>query len=76
MTEADEILMLETEAVAIRAAMSALLAGGQSYTYSSGGSSRTVTLVDYQYLNIRLKEITLRLRELAGTAGLKLGVGW
>jgi len=72
----EEIAEIEAELVEITAAISALRLGGQSFTISSGASSRAVTMVDYSVLVQNKRDLELRLRELRGTVGIVIRAGW
>ena len=72
MTEA-EIL---AEIAEITAALSAIRVAGQSYTISTGSSSRTVTQANYQQLIKERRELYAQLDEVRGTGGITLTAGW
>jgi len=72
----EEITEIEAELVQIKAAINALRLGGQSFTISSGASSRSVTMVDYSILVKDKRDLELRLRELRGGGGMVIKPGW
>ena len=69
----DEILESIAE---VKAAMSAIRLGGQSYTIDTSGSVRTVTQADYKTLKAELKELYRELSSVQGESGFSIGVGW
>lgn len=70
----DEILEQIAE---VKAAMSAIRNGGQSYTIDTGSSVRTVTMANYESLRAELKELYRQLATADNTGGsFNIGVGW
>ena len=76
MTDAELTTEIELEIANITLALSHILKGGQSYTINSGGSTRTVTMADYERLTIERHGLRLQLKEIDGSAGLVLSAGW
>jgi hypothetical protein len=73
------IAIVEAEIDDVRAAISAVIKGGQSYTINSGGSIRTVTMADTKFLRGWLIELQQELAELeqsADTQGFIVGANW
>lgn len=58
------------------AARSAILAGGASYTITSGGSTRTVTLADISEIEKQIGIYMQKLSELNGSKGFVARAGW
>ena len=69
-TEINEIL------TQYKAARTAVLVGGQSYTINSGGSSRQVTLADLSLIEKQIQIYTQMLGELNGEVGFVTRPGW
>ena len=75
MTEAQ----IEAEILEISNAISAILAGGQSYTIttaSGGGTSRTFTGADLNTLKEMRNELRSQLSNINGTSAFRLRAGW
>ena len=72
MTEA-EIL---AEIAEITTALSHIRKGGQSYQISTGGSTRNVTLADYETLRKERARLYQDLAEVQGDAGMTMTAGW
>lgn len=60
----------------VRAAISAVVKGGQSYTINSGGSSRQVTQADLAGLKRWLADLVQEHRDTEGSGGLDIGASW
>jgi hypothetical protein len=60
----------------VRAAISAVVKGGQSYTINSGGSSRQVTQADLAGLKRWLADLVQEYRDTEGSGGLDIGASW
>jgi hypothetical protein len=60
----------------INKAISAIYAGGQSYTINSGGASRQVTMADLSFLLSRKKELKYLLSLQSGGASVRVVPGW
>ena len=71
----DEDELLESIAE-IKAALSAIRQGGQSYTIDTGSSIRTVTMADYASLRAELKELYRELASIQGNGSFNIEVGW
>lgn len=69
---------ITAEIAEITTAISHILKGGQSYTITSGGSgtSRTVTMADYEKLTKHRNELRQQLAEVNGTRSFRLTPGW
>lgn len=70
---ADEI---QEDIDSVRAAISAVVKGGQSYTINSGGSSRQVTQADIAGLKRWLADLVQEYRDTEGSGGLDIGASW
>jgi hypothetical protein len=70
----EELITKEIEA--IDAAISGILAGGQSWEMNSGGASRRVTFADYDRLVKRRDELAARLAAANGELGTRGTFGW
>lgn len=70
---ADEI---QEDIDSVRAAISAVVKGGQSYTINSGGSSRQVTQADLAGLKRWLADLIQEYRDTEGSGGLDIGASW
>lgn len=70
---ADEI---QEDIDSVRAAISAVVKGGQSYTINSGGSSRQVTQADLAGLKRWLADLVQEYRDTEGSGGLDIGASW
>lgn len=73
------IAEVEAEIVIVRAAISGLIQGGQSYTINSGGSIRTFTGVDIDKLRSILADLKKELAQLEDeydTPGFAVGANW
>lgn len=71
--------VIQAEIDEISEAMSHILAGGQSYTITSGsgaGSSRTVTMADYNTLKAHRDELYAELSEVGSTRATRIRAGW
>lgn len=60
----------------VRAAINAVLKGGQSYTIGSGGSTRQVTQANLKELKTWLADLRQEMREIEGSGGLTVGAIW
>jgi hypothetical protein len=60
----------------VRAAITAVVKGGQSYTINSGGSSRQVTQADLAGLKRWLADLVQEYRDTEGSGGLDIGASW
>jgi hypothetical protein len=60
----------------INAALSRILQGGQSYSLSSGGSSRSTTYASYEALIKRKRELETRIAASQGALGGRIGAAW
>lgn len=60
----------------VRAAISAVVKGGQSYTINSGGSSRQVTQADLAGLKRWLADLVQEYRDTEGSGGIDIGASW
>ena len=68
---------IQTDIDNVRAAISAIVQGGQSYTINSGGSVRTVTLADIESLRSWLVELQQELAEANDCPrGFTIGLNW
>lgn len=69
---------VEIELADIRAAITAIIKGGQSYTIGSGGSTRQVTLVNLKDLKAERNELIMELNSIngCGDPGIVVGAGW
>jgi hypothetical protein len=67
---------LETILAQYVAAQTAVLSGGQSYTISSGGSTRTVTMADIGEINKQICNYSSALAEAKGNKGFQARPGW
>jgi hypothetical protein len=72
----DEITLIGLQLTEIQTAITFILIGGQSYSISSGSTSRTVTQADLKTLITEKNNLQNRLNELQSNAGLSLGAGW
>jgi len=73
------IATVEAEIADVRAAISTLIKGGQSYSINSGGSQRTVTQLDLPNLRswlIHLQQELAELNQSADTRGIIMGPNW
>jgi hypothetical protein len=70
---ADEI---QEDIDSVRAAITAVVKGGQSYTINSGGSSRQVTQADLAGLKRWLADLVQEYRDTEGSGGLDIGAAW
>lgn len=70
---ADEI---QEDIDSVRAAITAVVKGGQSYTINSGGSSRQVTQADLAGLKRWLADLVQEYRDTEGSGGLDIGASW
>ena len=73
------LIELKAELAQYKAAIEAILAGGQSYTISAGqgGNSRTVLMADLQKLIDEKNNLEKRIAQLSGRGlGVRLGSGW
>lgn len=70
---ADEI---QEDIDSVRAAITAVVKGGQSYTINSGGSSRQVTQADLAGLKCWLADLVQEYRDTEGSGGLDIGASW
>lgn len=70
---ADEI---QEDIDSVRAAISAVVKGGQSYTINSGGSSRQVTQADLAGLKRWLADLVQEYRDTEGSGGIDIGASW
>jgi hypothetical protein len=66
----------EAELEQVNAAISHILQGGQSYTISTGGGSRSVTNADYNALVKRKKDLETTIAARGGSLGGRLGAAW
>jgi hypothetical protein len=64
------------ELAQIDEAIARILRGGQSYTFNSGGGSRTTTYADYNALMQRKKALETRLALERGFSGGRIGAAW
>lgn len=76
MTDEELKEQLETELSELNSAISAIRKAGQGYMITSGGSTRQVTMADYDKLLAHRSEVRRQIKELDGEAGMVLGVGW
>jgi len=60
----------------VRAAISAVVKAGISYSIGSGGSTRSVTQSDLPALRAWLHELQNELADVAGTHGYNVSPGW
>ena len=63
----------------ITTAISHLLKGGQNYslmTMAGGGTQRSVTMVDYNKLIERKRELQCLLDSIDGTRAVRIRAGW
>jgi hypothetical protein len=75
MTRAEIVAEIEE----INNALSYIRKGGQSYsinTASGGGTSRTVTMSDYDILVKHRNELNAQLKTLDGTRAIRVRAGW
>jgi len=71
--------VIEAEITDVRNAISTIIKGGQSYTISTGGSSRTVTNADLDKLRSWLIELQQELNQVNqsyDTPGFIVGASW
>jgi hypothetical protein len=76
---ADEIVAIETEIAEITIALSHIRKGGQSYTImsaSGAGTSRTVTMADYDKLLKHKNDLQRQLDGAQGKRAFRFGAGW
>lgn len=69
---------LQTELAEIKAAITAIRKGGQSYTINAGlgGSSRTVTQANYNDLIADKQRLEGQIANLQGGRGFRMRPGW
>jgi hypothetical protein len=69
---------LQAELAEIKAALEAIRKGGQSYTLNtgSGGSSRTVTMADYDVLVRHKNELEEKIATANGERATIIRAGW
>ena len=69
---------LQAELAEIKAALSAIRKGGQSYTLNtgSGGTSRTVTMVDYNTLVEHKNELEAKIATANGKRASIVRAAW
>ena len=72
------LIELQTQLTAVQSAINFILAGGQSYTISSGagGSSRTVTMANLAELNKMKTDLEMRIGNLQNRSAFKIRCGW
>ena len=72
------LIDLQAELTEVKAAISFVLRGGQSYTMSSGGggSSRTVTMGNLAELRKMKTELEQRIANLQGRSAFVMRTGW
>lgn len=72
------LIELQAELTEVKAAISFVLRGGQSYTISSGagGSSRTVTMANLPELRKMQTDIERRINNLQGGSAFRMRPGW
>ncbi len=78
-TTAEIIAALEAEIAEINTALSHIRKGGQMYTImsaSGAGTSRTVTMADYDKLLRHRNDLQRQLDGLNGRRAFRLGAGW
>ena len=70
---------LQAEITLINTALEHILKGGQSYTIntaSGAGTSRTVTMADYEMLTKQRDKLRAELASLNKTRSVKISAGW
>lgn len=67
---------LEEDLAEVKAAITAIRKGGQSYTIGTGSSTRTVTMADYDSLIKERSRIMRDIQALEGDAGITISAGW
>jgi hypothetical protein len=67
---------IQEDIYSVRAAITAVVKGGQSYTINSGGSSRQVTQADLAGLKRWLADLVQEYRDTEGSGGLDIGASW
>jgi hypothetical protein len=73
------IAEMEAEIVEINTALSHIRKGGQMYTImsaSGAGTSRTVTMADYNKLLAHRNELQRQIDGLEGRRACRIGAGW
>lgn len=70
---------IAAEIAEISAALSHIRKGGQSYTITSAsgaGTSRTVTMADYDKLLNHRRNLQMQLDSINGRRAVRIGAGW
>lgn len=67
---------IQEDITSVRAAINAVVKGGQSYTINSGGSTRQVTQADLTGLRKWLADLIQEYRDAEGSGGLDIGAAW
>lgn len=72
------LIELQAELTEVKAAISFILRGGQSYTINSGagGSSRTVTMANLSELRKMKTDLETRIKNLQGGTAFRMKSGW
>jgi len=76
---AAEIAAIQAEIAEINTALSHIRKAGQSYTITSAsgaGTSRTVTMADYNTLVAARNDLQSQLDSAAGNRATRVGCGW
>lgn len=78
MTKSEKLTELRADLVEIKAALTAIRKGGQSYTISSlsSGSSRTITNADYSTLLEEKRAIEGQIASLESRRAMRVRPGW
>ena len=74
-----EIATIQAEITEINTALSHIRKGGQSYTITSAsgaGTSRTVTMANYDSLVKQRNELQKQIDSAQGRRGFRAGCGW
>lgn len=76
---AAEIAAIQAEIAEINTVLSHIRKAGQSYTITSAsgaGTSRTVTMADYNTLVAARNDLQNQLNSAAGNRATQIGLGW